>query len=84
VSSYDSDLMTLRTPYYTKQIVQLATGHEVEDLMKRVGGKNGEIDPHTLGKWLHHIEGRHVDGKRLFKDKSDQKRPKWILDQVQA
>jgi RepB DNA-primase from phage plasmid len=81
---FDSDLMMIRTPYYTKQIVQLAIGHEVEDLMKRVGGKNGEIDPHMLGKWLHHIEGRHVDGKRLFKDRSDQKRPKWILDQVQV
>jgi putative DNA primase/helicase len=81
---FDSDLMAIRTHYNTKQLAEMAKGREIEDLLKRVGGKNGEIDPYTLGMWLHHIEGRHVDGKRLFKDKSDKKRPKWILDQVQA
>jgi hypothetical protein len=60
----------------------MAKGNEIEDLLKRVGGKNGEIDAYTLGMWLHHIEGRHVDGKRLFKDKSDKQRPKWVLIEV--
>jgi putative DNA primase/helicase len=81
---FDSGLMALRTPYYTEQLVELATGRndEVEDLLKRVAGESGQIDPHKLGLWLRRIEGRHVDGKRLFRDMSDKKRPKWILDQA--
>jgi|HubBroStandDraft_4_1064222.scaffolds.fasta_scaffold2488343_1 hypothetical protein len=65
--------------------MELATGRNDEiDLLRRVSGENGQIDPHKLGLWLRRIEGRHVDGKRLFRDMSDKKRPKWVLDQVQA
>jgi hypothetical protein len=83
---FDSDLMAPRTPYYTKELVELARGRtdDVGDLFKRVGGKNGEIDPYTLALWLRRIEGRHVDGKRLHKDTSDRARPRWVLDQVSA
>jgi hypothetical protein len=71
---------------YTKELVELARGRtdDVGDLFKRVGGKNSEVDPHALAMWLRRIEGRHVDGKRLFRDTSDKARPRWILEQVAA
>jgi hypothetical protein len=31
---------------------------------------------------LRRIEGRHMDGKRLFRDTSDKARPRWILEQI--
>jgi putative DNA primase/helicase len=81
---FESDLMMLDTPYTTKQIATMANGRgdEVEDLLKRVGGKNGVLDLATLGLWLKKITGQVVNGKRLFRDISDRQRPKWVLAEV--
>jgi putative DNA primase/helicase len=78
---FESGLMRPGVSYKTKEIIKngISMGDEILDLLWRVGGHNGAIDPAKLGIWLKSITGRVVNGKRLFRNESDKQRPKWVL-----
>ena len=68
----------------TRQIIDEAKrlGGDDEDLLMRVAGKNGAIDPVELGKWLRGITGRIVCGMQLVRTDPDTQRSRWMLVRV--
>lgn len=71
----------LERPVMTKDIIKAAYGSALRNtLLQYFSQWNGDdIDPARFGNWLHQNADQIADGYKLRIDRSDKKRPRWLL-----
>jgi hypothetical protein len=77
VGYYTSELVTLAGEYLTNGRARPALW---DALFNVAGGKNGQLDPRMLGRWLEQHLNRVSAGHKLLVSRNDKARPRWFVE----